>query len=345
LLAFSFGVVFVLTILTLSLKFPNPTPFQFNTFRTVLALAAGGVAAMIPGFLTVTVKNWVRAGGALAVFVLVYFYSPAGVATGSSPSISQHAGPGSTQIGINSGTVVISAQDKLAISILPVDIQGSWDQGAAEAMALSSLQAWSTQQRRREAEHKLLSTSDLLYKDRQTKLLAYASAGESCHPCSASLSFFEFEKRARGWKLTDTRLDAVGAGAFGQFDGDGLTIRVIADNTYGVFLIDCDMHFGFSECYQSLHSMIGDSFKQLFRLKTTEIDFNRNGHGWTSSISIMPVSTGPYDIVVDRKGTRGPRDLVVQGDEDPDFADGHRVRPKDVFKFDGKEYVRGGIFE
>jgi hypothetical protein len=46
-----------------------------------LALAAAGVAAFIPGFIEVDVKNWVRAGGAIAVFVVVYFFSPANLVT------------------------------------------------------------------------------------------------------------------------------------------------------------------------------------------------------------------------------------------------------------------------
>ncbi len=79
LLAFGFGVIFVVVLLILAVKFPNPTPFQYTVFRIVLALAAGGVAAMIPGFLTLEVSKWLRAGGALAVFVVVYFYSPAGL--------------------------------------------------------------------------------------------------------------------------------------------------------------------------------------------------------------------------------------------------------------------------
>ena len=78
-IAFVFGVVFVIVLLLLAIKFPNPTPFQYTVFRIVLALAAGGVAAMIPGFLTITVSKWLRAGGALAVFAVVYFYSPAGL--------------------------------------------------------------------------------------------------------------------------------------------------------------------------------------------------------------------------------------------------------------------------
>jgi hypothetical protein len=75
--AFAFGVVFVVVLLVLATQYPNPTPFQYTVFRIVLALAAGGVAAMIPGFLTVQVSNAIRAGGALAVFLIAYFYSPA----------------------------------------------------------------------------------------------------------------------------------------------------------------------------------------------------------------------------------------------------------------------------
>jgi len=76
-LAFGFGVIFVVVLLVLAYRFPYPTPFQYTVFRIVLALAAGGVAAMIPGFLNVDLSTKVRAGGASAVFVIVYFFSPA----------------------------------------------------------------------------------------------------------------------------------------------------------------------------------------------------------------------------------------------------------------------------
>ena len=76
-LAFGFGIVFVITLLVLALAVPRPTPFQYTIFRVVLALAVAGVAAMIPGFLQVTISALLRAGGALAVFVIVYFYNPA----------------------------------------------------------------------------------------------------------------------------------------------------------------------------------------------------------------------------------------------------------------------------
>ena len=35
------------------------------------------VQHMTPGFIEINVSNWLKAGGALGVFVIIYFYSPA----------------------------------------------------------------------------------------------------------------------------------------------------------------------------------------------------------------------------------------------------------------------------
>jgi len=75
--AVAFGILFVGTMLVIAVKYPNPTAFQYTTFRIVLALACAGVASVIPGVLNLSVGAWLRAGGALAVFAIVYFYSPA----------------------------------------------------------------------------------------------------------------------------------------------------------------------------------------------------------------------------------------------------------------------------
>lgn len=74
---FGFGGAILVTILVIAIRFPHPTSFQYTVFRIVLAIAAAGVAALIPGFIDVTVSDFVRAGGALAVFAVVYFFSPA----------------------------------------------------------------------------------------------------------------------------------------------------------------------------------------------------------------------------------------------------------------------------
>lgn len=75
-----FGVAFIVTSLLLAIRYPNPTPYQVLVFRTTLALAAGGVAASVPGFLEVDADlpgMAIRAGGALAVFLLIYSLNPA----------------------------------------------------------------------------------------------------------------------------------------------------------------------------------------------------------------------------------------------------------------------------
>lgn len=79
--AFVFGVIFVSVILFLTF-FSHSVPLDDNRMwiiRIVMALAAAGVAAILPGFIDLEGKiPWlnvtvVRAGGALAVFCLVLF--------------------------------------------------------------------------------------------------------------------------------------------------------------------------------------------------------------------------------------------------------------------------------
>src|SRR5437016_6337999 len=78
-------------MLLVSIAIPNPTVTQQRTFNIILALAAAGVAAMIPGFLNIEVPSGIRAGGAIAVFVVVFFFNPAHAVTNSSDSLAQTA--------------------------------------------------------------------------------------------------------------------------------------------------------------------------------------------------------------------------------------------------------------
>jgi hypothetical protein len=78
---FGFGVTFVVSILSLAFIFPQPTPFQYTVCRIILALAASGVATLLPGTLDVTIPGYVTASAAFAVFVIVYFRTPAELVT------------------------------------------------------------------------------------------------------------------------------------------------------------------------------------------------------------------------------------------------------------------------
>ena len=75
--AYIFGIIFVTVILVIAIFIPAPSSFQYVVFRIVLALAAAGVIAMVPGFINLEIGNFVRAGGASAVFATVFFFSPA----------------------------------------------------------------------------------------------------------------------------------------------------------------------------------------------------------------------------------------------------------------------------
>ena len=116
--AFIFGGVFAAIVLGVALFIPEPSRFQYTVFRIVLALAAAGVAAFIPGFINVSVKGVVRAGGAMAVFVIVFFFSPASLITNpdgsGSPTNIQNIGnvQQTTQAGNNTAGVQGNVENK-----------------------------------------------------------------------------------------------------------------------------------------------------------------------------------------------------------------------------------------
>lgn len=79
--AFGFGIIALGFLFYVAIDVQSPSALLVTVSRVTLALACAGIAAVIPGFLQVelqpAVANVIRAGGALAVFVLVYFFSPA----------------------------------------------------------------------------------------------------------------------------------------------------------------------------------------------------------------------------------------------------------------------------
>jgi hypothetical protein len=87
------GVIFILISVLLIILYPNPSPAQYQVFKIVLALACAGFAAAIPGAIDVGVGHAVRAGGAMAVFVIIYFFSPAGMMV-NDPNKDEHGKAG-----------------------------------------------------------------------------------------------------------------------------------------------------------------------------------------------------------------------------------------------------------
>jgi hypothetical protein len=50
------GIVFIYSSLIIAFVYPEPSPYQVFVFRTVLALAAAGFAAAIPGLLNISIN-------------------------------------------------------------------------------------------------------------------------------------------------------------------------------------------------------------------------------------------------------------------------------------------------
>ena len=85
----AFGVVFLVGIIVLSLLNPFPSMFQSATLWVALCLAASACAALIPGFVEFRLRGLVRAGGAIAIFCIMYFEVPA-IASKIGSQASQH---------------------------------------------------------------------------------------------------------------------------------------------------------------------------------------------------------------------------------------------------------------
>lgn len=74
--------LFVLAAASIAIVFaaiifiPCPTDAQYVVFRIILSLGAGGIGAAIPGFLRITFKPQIMAGGGLGVFVFAYLFTP-----------------------------------------------------------------------------------------------------------------------------------------------------------------------------------------------------------------------------------------------------------------------------
>lgn len=81
-LAFAFGTVALGVLLAIAVYVPGNShnPLLVTVSRVILAVACAGIAAVIPGFLQLELKHSaataIRAGGALAVFALVYLTNP-----------------------------------------------------------------------------------------------------------------------------------------------------------------------------------------------------------------------------------------------------------------------------
>ncbi len=107
-----FGVIFISVILVITVIEPDPSSTQYAIYKTILALAAAGVGGILAGTIHVkgAVLKWtIKAGGAIALFVIVYFFSP----SSQDPEVVVNQkinGDNATSIGVNEGVVNIGVE-------------------------------------------------------------------------------------------------------------------------------------------------------------------------------------------------------------------------------------------
>ena len=73
------GLILIFVTLIMALRIPQPSVFQFWVFRVIMALGGACIGAIIPGFIEFTSQiNEIalRAGGAIALFLVIYLINP-----------------------------------------------------------------------------------------------------------------------------------------------------------------------------------------------------------------------------------------------------------------------------
>lgn len=89
---FILGAIALIAILVLVIFIPTPSDQQFIVFRILIALGGAAFSLSITGFITIHLnlpgKSYLVAGGSLAVFVVLFFFTP--------PVIPRSTAPGGT---------------------------------------------------------------------------------------------------------------------------------------------------------------------------------------------------------------------------------------------------------
>lgn len=75
----SVGLALVIVTLVMALMIPKPSVFQLWVFRVIMALGGASLGAIIPGFIEFNSEMneiALRAGGAVALFLVIYLMNP-----------------------------------------------------------------------------------------------------------------------------------------------------------------------------------------------------------------------------------------------------------------------------
>lgn len=71
------SLLLFLLILLISMCMKRPTEHLSFVLRIALAISASGMIAIIPGFFKIQYRDYITAGGAVGIFVMIYLVNPA----------------------------------------------------------------------------------------------------------------------------------------------------------------------------------------------------------------------------------------------------------------------------
>lgn len=171
--------------------------------------------------------------------------------------------------------------------------------------------------------HQLFGDFPITQDGKEKRVLVTTSIeeGSDCHACGPEVSLFEFEPGSSGWTLTDSDVDVVRWGQWGQLGRSELQILSLGKNVYGARLAGASTGQGVTLGITSIYAYIDGDYRKVFELQTSEND-DSTRTSWDSAVSLQPGSGEFLDILVERKGNR----------------EGTPFSERELFKFNGTMY-------
>ncbi|MDC7817502.1 MULTISPECIES: hypothetical protein [Pseudomonas] len=265
----------------------------------------------------------------------------------SNPAVNQTAGENSTLVNAIHSQVTLTNHYHAPVPAPTevVDIPGKWNVLAAQQMAERLLNEtdWGSlvPDLDKPYGHYFAGEYNLHYPDKDGIVLAYSTktVGHEYHACAPYISFFEYHKKNAGWSLVNEDIGVFQGGGWGE--PPEISIIPVSRAKFGVIQQDGSTNQGLSVGRKSLHVLMGDRFQKVLELIVFQ---SLDGKGWESTLHSIPRSDGFYDIEVIREGINGEEDLRLLDPVDAFYTTlcdtGDRIRPHDVFSFDGQKYNR-----
>lgn len=70
------GLVLVFLSFAFAMFMDNPSQFKIFIIRSTFAVGCAALASFVPGWINVNVKGYIKAGGAIAIILIFYFFNP-----------------------------------------------------------------------------------------------------------------------------------------------------------------------------------------------------------------------------------------------------------------------------